>query len=147
MGAAQTYLDKLDRVQDTAQKIGHFQVENLQCRREAAAITFSLKLLSGSCKGVLNDFVPEIYKPSQCNNRFSRHALQGLQIKPITKPNSLNTYKRGFHGALPAIWSIIPQSIISKGESKGWLRIKRTCIKSLTSKHISSQRSHNQIKK
>ena len=46
MGAAQTYLDKLDRVQDTAQKIGHFQVEDLQCRREAAVELTSGALIS-----------------------------------------------------------------------------------------------------
>ena len=44
MGTAQTHLDKLNRIQASAQKIGHFKVELLQCRREAAVVAFALKL-------------------------------------------------------------------------------------------------------
>ena len=103
MGAAPTHLVKLDRVQDTMQRIGGFKVETLQSRREAAAVAFGLKLLSGSCKGVLNKHIPELCDPSSCPERFSRHALEGIQIEPVVKSNSLNVFERGFHGSLPHI--------------------------------------------
>ena len=45
MGAAQSHLDKLDKVQHSAEKIGDFTVEPLQARRDAAAMSFALKLL------------------------------------------------------------------------------------------------------
>ena len=46
MGCAQTHLDKLDRVQSSAQKIGGFTVPPLQLRREAAAVSFVLNTLT-----------------------------------------------------------------------------------------------------
>ena len=115
MGAATSHLRKLDRVQGTAQHIGGFQVESLDARREAAAMSFGLRLLSGSCKGVMNKFIPELYTPSNCSVRSSRHTLKGIQIKPVTDSNSLNVYKFGFHGALPRIWAKLPQQHVSRG--------------------------------
>ena len=47
MGDAQSHLDKLDRVQHSAEKIGNFTVEPLQARRDAAAMSFALKLQDG----------------------------------------------------------------------------------------------------
>ena len=47
MGASVTHLHKLDTVQRTAERIGRFQVESLQSRREAAAISLTFKLLDG----------------------------------------------------------------------------------------------------
>jgi hypothetical protein len=60
MGAADTHLHKLDAVQRTAERIGRFQVESLQSRREAAAISLTFKLLDGRGRGVLKNFVPTI---------------------------------------------------------------------------------------
>ena len=54
MGAAHSHLIELDRIQESAQRIGGFTMQSLQTRREAAALSFALKLISGSCKGVLN---------------------------------------------------------------------------------------------
>ena len=48
-------LEKLDAVQRAAKKIGGFEVESLQSRREAAAICFTLKLMGGNGRGVLKD--------------------------------------------------------------------------------------------
>ena len=50
MGAAGTHLEKLDAVQraQAAKKIGGFEVESLQSRREAAAISFTLKIMDGN---------------------------------------------------------------------------------------------------
>jgi len=53
MGAAQSHLDKLDKVQRSAEKIGNFTVEPLQARKDAAAMSFALKLLDGGARGEL----------------------------------------------------------------------------------------------
>ena len=134
MGAAVTHLNKLDRVQDPAQRIGNFRVESLNCRREASAAAFALKMMSGSCKGALNEHVPVTYLPQNTSKRTSRHTLQGLQIKPVTNTKSLNTFRHGFLGALPLIWSKIPQELVLRGQEKEWLKIKKQCIKYLTLK-------------
>ena len=124
MGAASSHLCKLDRVQSAAQRIGRFSVEPLVNRRKAAAMLFAVKMLSGSCKGVLNKFMPTVYTPSSTAARVSRHTLPGIQIKPVINSKSLAAYRRSFCGALPAIWSTIPQDIIARGEPAGWLKIK-----------------------
>ena len=129
MGAAQSHLDKLDSIQETAQRIGSFKVEPLQARREAAALYFSLKLLSGSCKGVLNRFVPQLYCPSDLTTRDSRHTLSGIQVKPVVTAKSLNTTVRGFHGVFPNIWSRLPQKLVTKGQAVGWHKINSRCKK------------------
>jgi hypothetical protein len=63
MGAAQSHLSKLDRIQQTAQKVGSFDIETLQCRRDAATISMALKLIAGRGRGELNNFVPKLIKP------------------------------------------------------------------------------------
>ena len=59
MGAAQShrYLNTLDRVQHTAEKICNFTAEPLQARRDAAALAFAFKLLDGKTRGELAHFV------------------------------------------------------------------------------------------
>ena len=58
--ATVTHLEKLDAVQRAAEKIGRFEVESLQSRREAAAISFTLKLMDGKGRGVLKDMAPVV---------------------------------------------------------------------------------------
>ena len=47
MGAADSHLDKLDRVQRRAESIGNFTTDTLAARREVAALSFALKLMDG----------------------------------------------------------------------------------------------------
>ena len=42
----------------------------------------------------------------------------------MTHARSLNQFKRSFFGALPRIWSRIPQDVMLRGECNGWLTIK-----------------------
>ena len=51
MGAAQSHLDELDRVQHSAEQIGRFIAEPLKARKDAAAMSFALKLLDGKARG------------------------------------------------------------------------------------------------
>ena len=66
MGAAPTHLAQLDQIQRTAEEIGRFTIESLHSRREAAAISFTLKLLNGDGRGVLKKFVPVVVDCSKC---------------------------------------------------------------------------------
>ena len=58
MGAADTHLKKLDSIHEKAQRIGNFTLGPLKSRREAAAISFTLKLLDGKGRGVLDAYAP-----------------------------------------------------------------------------------------
>ena len=101
MGAADSHLDKLDRIQRSAEKIGKFTVEPLKCRREAAAISLALKLLDGRGRGRLQDHTPTLVDIKTI--RFSRHTSNGLKLQSVIKAKSLDVYKRGFFGAVPII--------------------------------------------
>jgi hypothetical protein len=144
MGTAQTHLDKLDRIQTSAQKIVGFKIESLQCRREAVAVAFALKLMGGRPRGVLKDFIPKVVEPLKLTRKRTRHTLKGTHIETTSKSKSLETSKRGFHGALPNIWKKIPQVIISKGSSKEWLSILKECKDFLPGK---SAKKRTKVKK
>ena len=132
MGAAKSHLDKLDRVQTAAEKLGNFKVESLQSRREAAAMSMGLKLLDGKGRGQLQLHAPVLITNKA--TRFSRHSATGLQLKSKVKAGSLEVYRRGFHGLLPSTWRKFPQRIRMRGKEKGWLSIKKACSNFLTGK-------------
>ena len=134
MGAAQSHLSKLDRIQASAERIGGFKVESLGCRREAAAMSIALKLLDGRGRGELNNFTPKLTEPLRLCRKRTRQTLEGIQVARKVKSSSLDVYKRSFEGVLPKIWSKIPREIINKGECKGWLKIKSACTDFLTGK-------------
>ena len=60
MGAAPSTLEVLDKIQESAMKMGGFQIESLSSRREAATMAFALKVLDGKCRGVLQEFTPNL---------------------------------------------------------------------------------------
>jgi hypothetical protein len=62
MGAAPSTLETLDKIQESAMKIGGFEIESLSSRREATAAAFALKMLDGKCRGVLQDCTPTLEK-------------------------------------------------------------------------------------
>jgi hypothetical protein len=94
MGAADSHLDKLDRIQRSAEKIGkfisHFTMEPLKCRREAAAISLALKLLDGRGRGRLQDHTPKLVDIKTV--RFSRHTSNGLKLQSVIKAKSLDVF-------------------------------------------------------
>ena len=55
----------------------------------------------------------------------------GLQVKdPSKKPKSatsLDVFRDSAAGALPAIWARLPQSLVLRGEDKGWRKITKRC--------------------
>ena len=80
MGAAQSHLSTLDRVQHTAEKICNFIVGPLQARRDAAALAFAFKLLDGKTRG-------ELVHLYQNSLNLSDSAENGLD-KPLKAPKS-----------------------------------------------------------
>ena len=133
MGAAKSHLDKLDRVQTAAEKLGNFKVESLQSRREAAAMSMGLKLLDGKGRGQLqlHALVPITNRAT----RFSRHSATGLQLKSKVKAGSLEVYRKGFHGLL-TIFNMEGNSPNNHNERKGERMAKRqeVCSNFLTGK-------------
>ena len=137
MGASPVHLNKLDAIQRTAERIGCFKVESLQSRREAAAVSFTLKLLAGEGRGVLNNFAPTMVDQSKGTKRVrdSRHALSGLQIVSRSNTCSLDAYKRGYLGSIHQIWAKLPHEITEQGSKVGWKKITKACKLFLTNKN------------
>ena len=158
MGAAPSTLKILDNIQESAMKIGGFEIESLSSRREAAAAAFALRLLDGNCRGVLQDFTPTLetisnpqaFEDESIGNRVSRHHFResiGLQIKKSAVLGSLQRYERCFFGALPHIWSKIPQWITQLGQRNGWKTITNKCKSYLTGKMPCTKKGgHNKPK-
>ena len=124
MGAAATHLDRLDSVQRTAERIGRFEVESLQSRREAAAMSFTLKLMDGNGRGVLDAMAPVVVEVSLGKKRC-RHTATGLQLQSRSGAYSLDSFKRSYLGSIHCIWAKVPQEIIRDGRDKGWVKIAK----------------------
>ena len=121
MGAAQSHLDKLDRVQDSAQRLGGFVAEPLQSRREAAALSLAFDLLDDKGYGELSTYKPTVYEPLALTKKRTRHAVEaGIQLKSNAKTSSLDQYRRGYLGSIDKIWAKVPQSLLREGQCKTW---------------------------
>ena len=126
MGAADSHLKRLDRIQDSAVRCCGFEVESLQSRRESAAAALALKLLDGKAHVKLQPFVPRFAKPTSLTKKRTRESTSaGLQLENKIKSNSLNIFKRSFLGCIRQIWRKLPQSLIEEGNQTYWLRIKK----------------------
>ena len=135
MGAADSHLEKLDRVQRSAEKLGGFTIESLKSRREAAAAPLALDMLDGTAYGELQDFAPVVCEQLKLCKKRTRHDWDaGIQLKTSNRINSLNLYKRSFLGSIHKIWAKIPAELRSEGESKLW-----RCVKSRTKKFFTGK--------
>jgi hypothetical protein len=137
MGAADSHLAKLDRVQASAERMCGFKMESLGSRRDAAAFSLAVKMLCGKCRGVLNDFTPQLYHIPECTNSTRNStrssSLTGLQVQSHITTKSLDVTRRGFTGAIPRIFAKLPQPWIRFGALKGWHRIEARCKRLLLS--------------
>ena len=135
MGAADSHLKKLDRVQAAAERVGGFTVEALGLRRKAAAVAFALKLMAGKTKGILKEFVPTVHDVEAPSNvsaavRSKKYGcLMPRYTDRVKGHASLGMYKRGFWGVLPEIWSTLSQDLVYEGRVRGWLKIKSRCTR------------------
>ena len=121
MGAAETHLAKLDRIQLSAQKCGGFEVESLESGRELACLSLACKLLDCKGRGSLNDYAPSLVEVQA----RSRHRCDGLQLVLPIKPSKypLECFRRSFLYRLPEIWSSVPQHLVMRYRSSSWRRL------------------------
>jgi hypothetical protein len=149
MGAAQSHLDKLDRVQKSAEKIGGFKVESLQSRREAAAVSLAFDLLDDSspCSShsSLLQYKHTLIEPLKLTKKRTRSSIAtGTQLKSKSKTGSLDSFK---HIYMHKIWAKLPQSLISEGQSSSWQKVKKRAKRFLTGKWTPQDRDNAPIKK
>jgi hypothetical protein len=130
MGADKIHLEKFDKIQRRAMKIGNFKVNSLRVRREANAIGFTLKLLDGDGRGILDS-----YKPKFINDRHGHETQssdKGPQLVDRSTVGSLLSFDRSYLGCIHKIWSRLPKSLTLKGLKVGWIKIKKDCKKFIT---------------
>ena len=132
MVGAPTHLQKLDRIQAAAEKLGGFKLESLESRRDASLIGLLFKLLDGEGRGKLNEFKPMIENLNP--TRKGRHTATGLQLKDQTNTKSLLGFERSIAGRAHKVWKKLPQELImSKGEDQ-WQSLTKECQRALTGK-------------
>ena len=148
MGAAQSHLDKLDRVQQSAEKIGGFKVESLQSRREAATISLAFDLLNGSSHPTLLKYKHELIEPLKLTKKRTRYSVAaGTQLKSKSKTNSLDSFKRSYLGSMHKIWAKLPHSLISEGQSSSWKKVKKRAKGFLTGNWSPQDEPNTRLKK
>ena len=136
MGAKASHLKKLDVVQRAAERIRNFEVPSLRLRREAAAVSFTLKLLDGAGRGVLANYAPTLITKSS-NRDFvpgSRHVTRHLQLSDRSKVGSLDIFKDSYLGCIHKIWERLPMHLLTKGHQHGWRKITKQCKDHITGK-------------
>ena len=97
-----THLQKLDRIQAAAEKLGGFKLESLESRRDASLIGLLFKLLDGEGRGKLNEFKPMIENLNP--TRKGRHTATGLQLKDQTNTKALLGFERSIVGRAHKVW-------------------------------------------
>ena len=121
MGAADSHLEKLNRIQHSAQNLGGFVIESLEERREAACLRLACKLLDGRGRGSLATYAPTLVEVQA----RSRHQHGGIQLCMPVPPSKypLDCFRRSFLYRMPEIWSSVLQSLIVKYESRSWMKL------------------------
>ena len=132
MISAPTNLQKLDRIQAAAEKLGNFQVETLESRRDASLIGLIFKLLDGDGRGQLEDFIPKVIDINPIKR--NRGTITGLQLLDHTSSSSLLSFERSIVGHAPTVWRKLPQELLEKGLDTGWQTITKDCQRNLTGK-------------
>ena len=134
VAAAPSHLAALDRVQCAAQRLGGFEVDPLGARREAAVLSYALKLLDDAVPPPLRQFKPKVVLLPV--SRF-RSRPCGLQIEPVTSVDSLELFKRSFFGRLPGIWGKLSAQVLYPSWSckpdRRWRSIKSAGVKCIMS--------------
>jgi hypothetical protein len=101
-------------------------------------VAFALKLMDGKARGVLKDFIPALVEKDVPNavHGSGRSNCYGLlmpdYVDKVKGFHSLDVFKRGFWGTLPRVWSTLPQRLVVAGKARGWLKIKKKCVRFIT---------------
>lgn len=126
MAAAPSHLAKLEKVQESAERLCDAGFPSLSGRRDAGAFGLICKLLGGKCIGQLQELCPELAieesdgdSDSECvaaNTRSSRCRLRLGERKRAR----LDSFGRSFEGQMDAILNKVPEHVLSKGLEEGW---------------------------
>ena len=123
--AAPGYLQRLDRIQATAERLCGHSFTALGDRRKAAAFGLICKLLDGECIGQLQQMCPVLVveKREHFDNTKTRsqHSVSemGARIDSKFRPR-LDNYKRSFAAQMGAVFGELPASVVEIGLEKGW---------------------------
>ena len=113
----------------------------------AAAISLDFDMLDGSCHVELQNYAPEVYESLRLTKKRTRHSVAaGIQIKGMTKANSLDSHKRSYLGQVHKIWAKLPQTLLREGQGTSWKRIKARAKKLLMGKWAPSPNDHDIFK-
>ena len=70
---------------------------------------------------------------------MTRHTTSaGLRLKSNSKANSLDQFRLSYLGPIHSIWSKLPQTLITEGQTIGWNKIKKRAKMFLTGKWSTS---------
>jgi len=112
-------------------KLGNFEIESLQSRRDASIASLAFKLLDGKGRGELNHFTRVLTvnrfsgRPVRsCSNPFAR-VQPGIRLVDLVDAGSLDQYKRSMVGAAPRIWDSLPQELLTERLDGGWCKITK----------------------
>jgi hypothetical protein len=90
MSAAESHLEKLDRVQRSVSSSCGFETESLGSRREAAVMSMLCKMLDGKPRGDLDLFTPQLGEPLTLSKKRTRGDFQeGIQLKSLAWVSTL----------------------------------------------------------
>ena len=110
-GAADTHLGKLDKIQNRAKSMIQGNLKNnipsLEARRKAAAVGLTCKLLDGQGRGKLQDLKPLPQTKIPRRSKRLGSSSHSFQIEGVTKPKSLEVFKRSYRGRIPEVWNNI----------------------------------------
>ena len=119
------YLQRLDRIQATAERLCGHSFTALGDRRKAAAFGLVCKLLDGECIGQLQQMCPDLVVeerglPNNATIR-SQHSVSevGARIGSKFRPR-LDSYKRSFATQMGSVFGELPASVVEIGLQKSW---------------------------
>jgi hypothetical protein len=124
--AAPRYLQRLDRIQTTAERLCGESFTALADRRKAAAFGLICKLLDGECIGQLQQMCPDLIvkKHDHANGVTTRsqHNVSDLRTRIESKLRPrLDGYKRSFAAQMGAVFGELPASVVEVGLQKSWM--------------------------
>jgi hypothetical protein len=123
MAAAPIHLEKLDRVQRSAERICGCEFESLGGRRQAAAFGLACKLLDDQGRGELQNFKPQLKWDG--GGRTRKSSVRELRMVKKGSSRSLDVFSRSFEGSIDGIFDKIPTELKEKGEKDGWKKIMK----------------------
>ena len=124
LGAADSHLSKLDRIQRRAERICQYQFTSLSRRRHAALYGFTCKLLDGRGRGELQNYMPELREGIRLPNSRETNNLGLISLRSST---SLKKFDISIQGQMDAVFNKMPQKLLREGfEKNNWTKtIKR----------------------